>query len=144
MIQTFRPTKDQLKEIVEYANSTVANYPNRNNRRSVKEVHSDIVIGKLGELAYKSWMGNEVSEVDLIVRKEEDPGWDFTKTDGTRVQVKTIRSGIKWVTLGNFYWEELVVIRYDKGNFELEHIKTKTEVNGIAKRSKFKGYYYEA
>ena len=144
MKPSFHPTKDQLKEIVEYANSTVANYPNRNNRRSVKEVHSDIVIGKLGELAYKSWMGNEVSEVDLIVRKEEDPGWDFTKTDGTRVQVKTIRSGIKWVTLGNFYWEELVVIRYDKGNFELEHIKTKTEVNGIAKRSKFKGYYYEA
>ena len=139
---TFQPTREQYDLIRQFAIDSSKYHARR--KRTKEEVISDIIIGKLGELAYKTWMGNEVSEVDLSIREDPDPGWDFTKTDGTRVQVKTIRPNVNWVTFNNFYWEEMAVIRYHVNYFELVHIKTKSEINGITKPSKFRGYYYEA
>jgi hypothetical protein len=139
---TYQPTREDYDKVTEFAIES-AKY-HLKHKRTLDEIISDIIVGKLGEMAYKSWMGDGVSEIDLEVHPEADPGWDFVKTDGTRVQVKTIRQGINWVSFDNWYWEELVVIRYNVNYFQLEHIKTKSEVNGIARPSKFRGFYYEA
>jgi hypothetical protein len=138
----YKPSYEDFLRVKEFALESSKFHMNSN--RNSKELVSDIIIGKLGELAFKHWMGNEISDVDLQPKIDPDPGWDFVKSDGTRIQVKTIRKGVNWVSFTNWYWEELAVIRYDKNLFELQHIKTKSEINGIAKSSKFRGFYYEA
>jgi hypothetical protein len=138
----YQPTQEEILAVKEFAKNS-AKY-HRKKRRSLEEVVSDIIVGKLGEFAYKYWMSESVSDVNLTVSEIADEGWDFVKADGTRVQVKTLRSDAKWVSFNNWYWEELVVIRYHVNYLELEHIKNKSEINGIAKSSKFGGWYYEA
>jgi hypothetical protein len=139
---TYQPTREDYDRVKEFAIGTVKYHMKR--KRTHDEIVSDIIVGKLGEVAYKNWMGDGVSEIDLEIRPEADPGWDFVKTDGTRVQIKTLRQGINWVSFNNWYWDELVAIRYNVNYFELEHIKTRSEINGIARPSKFRGFYYEA
>lgn len=137
----YQPTREDFDRVKAFAIDSVKYHMKR--KRTTDEIMSDIIVGKLGEFAYKHWMGDSVSEPDLVAKVEHDPGWDFVKTDGTRVQVKTLRTGINWVSFSNWYWEEIAVIRYHVNYFELEHIKTKSEVNGIARPSRFRGYYYE-
>lgn len=139
---TYQPTREDYNKVKTFAIESAKGHMKL--KRTIDEIISDIIVGKLGEMAYKRWMGDEVSEIDLRVYSQSDPGWDFVKADGTRVQVKTLRSGVNWVSFNNWYWDELVVVRYHINYFQLEHIKTKTEINGITKRSKFRGYYYEA
>ena len=138
----YQPTQEEILAVKEFAKNSAKFH--RKKKRSLDEVVSDIIVGKLGEFAYKHWMAESVSDVNLIVSEFADEGWDFVKTDGKRVQVKTLRSDVKWVSFNNWYWEELVVIRYHVNYFKLEHIKTKSEINAIAKSSKFNGWYYEA
>jgi hypothetical protein len=51
---------------------------------------------------------------------------------------------VNWVSFTNWYWEELVVIRNYQNYFQLEHIKSKSQIHEIAKKSSFKGFYYKA
>jgi hypothetical protein len=138
----YQPTEEDYDIVKSFALSSAKYHIKR--KRTLDEVISDIIVGKLGEISYKSWMGDSVSETDLVAKTEHDPGWDFVKIDGTRVQVKTLRTGVNWVSFSNWNWDEIAVIRYHVNYFELEHIKTKKEVNAITKPSKFRGFYYEA
>jgi hypothetical protein len=138
---TYQPSIEDYERAKEFAIESVKNH--RSYGRNSDEIISDIIVGKLGEMAYKSWMGSEVNEIDLTTYGHDD-GWDFVKSDGTRVQVKVIGKDVNWVSFTNWYWEELVVIRHHQNYFQLEHIKSKSQIHEIAKKSKFKGFYYKA
>lgn len=139
--ETYQPTRKDFELAKDFA-INAAKY-HRRGKRTKDEIISDIIIGKIGEIAYKSWMGSEVNDLNYSFGNPDD-GWDFTKSNGDRVQVKTLRPETNWVTFNNWYWEELVVIRYYVNYFQLEHIKSKSEINAIAKPSKYRGFYYEA
>jgi hypothetical protein len=139
---TYQPSIEDYEKAKEFAIVSAKNH--RSNGRNENEIISNIIIGKLGEIAYKNWMGSSVNDPKLEPTIEPDDGWDFVKSDGTRVQVKVIGENAKWVSFTNWYWDELVVIRYRQNYLQLEHIKSKSQIHGISKKSSFKGFYYEA
>jgi hypothetical protein len=125
-----------------FANESYQNH--RNHNRSIDQIKGDIILGKLGEMAYESIMKGSVSGIDLTPKKEADPGWDLVGDDGSKIQVKTLRQDVKWVTFYNWNWDILVIMRQiDNMEFCLVRTLKKDEVKKIARPSKFRGFYFE-
>ena len=109
--------------------------------RDESTLKNHIRIGKLGEIAYKAYAGDSISEIDWKPIPQSGP--DFRSIDGTGIQVKTITEDSKWCTFYNWNFDTLAVLRMNGdlielvGEFDLEFLK------GIAKKSNFKGWYID-
>jgi len=132
-------TNEDILAVSDFAKATYKFHMSHG--RSDKEVFQNIVTGKLGEIAYKSFAGNEVSKVNLTPSEDPDPGWDFESKNGDRIQVKTVQSDYQWVSFGNYYWDRLVIIQINENSCTLLRDMHITEVKQIAEKSKFKGWY---
>ena len=137
----YTPTETDYDLVERFATTSAFNH--FAGSRDYEGIVDDIVIGKLGEIAYKSWMGDDVSDPDLTFRENADPGWDFVDKNGIKIQVKTLRSSTKWVTFYNWNWDRLEIIRFDGQDFI--HIRSvhREEVQKIARPSKFRGHYFK-
>jgi hypothetical protein len=111
-------------------------------RRSVSELKEDIRIGKLGEIAYWNYANPDCGEIDWSGRPQ-DQGADFTHTDGTKIQVKTIRSDAKWASFYNWNFDRLVVFKEDNGILTLLKDLEVEEVRSISRKSNWKGWYID-
>jgi hypothetical protein len=109
--------------------------------RTDKQVIHDIIVGKLGEIAYKKILGDEIGNMDLSIHEDPDPGWDFEAKNGDRIQIKTVQPNYQWVTFGNYYWERLVIMQIEGNECTLLRDMHITEVKQLAEKSKFKGWY---
>ena len=132
-------TKDDFQIASEFAKG--AYQLHKSHGRTDKQVIHDIVIGKLGEIAYKKILGDEVSNTDLCIHEDPDPGWDFEAKNGDRIQIKTVQPNYQWVTFGNYYWERLVIMQIEGSECTLLRDMHITEVKQVAEKSKFKGWY---
>lgn len=109
--------------------------------RDESTLKNNIRIGKLGEIAYKAYAGDNISEIDW--KPIPQPGPDFRSIEGTGIQVKTIAEDARWCSFYNWNFDTLVVLRMKGdlieliGEFDLEFLK------GIAKKSNFKGWYID-
>jgi hypothetical protein len=109
--------------------------------RDINKIEDNIRTGKLGEIAYKSYCGDSINEVDWSGVVQMD-GLDFKRTDGTGIQVKTLNADTTWCSFPNWKWDVLVVMRlvgnevHLLGEFEREYIK------GIARKSNWSGWYF--
>jgi hypothetical protein len=111
-------------------------------RRSESEVREDIRIGKLGEIAYSHYAGPECGSVDWSGRPQ-DKAPDFIHTDGTRIQVKTIRSDANWASFYNWNFDRLVVFKENGGILTLLKDLDLDEVKSIARKSNWTGWYID-
>lgn len=110
--------------------------------RSEAQVKEDIRVGKLGEIAYKHYCGDDISEIDWEDRVQGD-GLDFKRKDGTGIQVKTLNSDTKWCTFYDWKWDILVVFRLVGDTIELIGEFDRSYVKGIARESNWKGWYID-
>lgn len=110
--------------------------------RSIEQVKQDIRIGKLGEIAYKNHCEDSINGVDWKGLVQMD-GLDFTHEDGRGIQVKTLNKDTLWCTFYDWRWDVLVVMRmigeeiHLIGEFDKEYLK------GIARKSNWKGWYFD-
>ena len=138
----YKPTQAEIKKVIEYAIKAEPYY--RSNSRERKEKIKNITMGKLAELSFFSIDGNSTLPADWLTPSElPDPGWDLIRENGNRIQVKLIQEGAKWVEWKSWYWEELAIMKFERGQYELIRILDKKEVNRIAKKSKFQGWYLD-
>ena len=142
MEKIYHPTNVDIDRCLTFATASVDSHYN-NNRRTRDEIIEDIVVGKLGEIAFQSWFPG-IGPPKLKPTKDPDPGWDLLRDNGDRIQVKTLNEGTKWVSFDNWNWDFIAAIRFipNENCFRLLHINTKSTINGIAKKSKFGGWYY--
>lgn len=112
--------------------------------RDYQEITENIRIGKLGEIAYKAYAGDEVGGVDWSgIPQGTSP--DFFRKDGRGIQVKTLNHDTRWCSFYNWDFDELAVLRINSrvneirliGVFERQFIKS------IASKSKWRGWYID-
>ena len=132
-------TKEDFLIAAEFANSAYQFHTSHG--RTDKQLIHDIVIGKLGEIAYKKILGDAINDTDLSVHEDPDPGWDFELKNGDRIQVKTVQSNYPWVSFGNFYWDRLAIIQIEGNECTLIRDMHITEVKKVAEKSKSNGWY---
>lgn len=86
----------------------------KSNGRSEDQKISNIVLGKLGEIAFLK-MFNNSSEIDWSISDNADPGWDFV-LDEEMIDVKTIRKGSEMVFINHKYLraDKYALIELDK------------------------------
>lgn len=129
--------EDIVKDFIERSANNHIRYT-----RSIERVKEDIRVGKLGEIAYKRYCGDEISEIDWTGKPQGD-GLDFKRKDGIGIQVKTINVDAKWCTFSDWKWDILVIYKMIGneilliGEFDREYIK------GIARKSNWKGWYID-
>ena len=132
-------TKEDFQIAAEFANSAYQSHISHG--RTDKQLMHDIVIGKLGEIAYKKILGDAINDTDLTVHEVSDPGWDFEAKNGDRIQVKTVQPNYPWVSFGNYYWERLAIIQIEGNECTLIRDMHITEVKKVAEKSKSNGWY---
>jgi hypothetical protein len=131
--------REDLEIVMEFAKRTCDNH--RSSGRSPQEIFDSIVLGKLGEFAYKSWLGDSISEVDLT-EDGPDEGWDFTAVDnGDRIQIKTLKEETPWLSFSNYYWDRIIALQQIGSEIRYVGELTNSEARKLAKPSKRKGWY---
>jgi hypothetical protein len=138
----YQPTKEDIQLVENFANESAKFHFHKGRQR--EKVIDDIFVGKLGELAFHR-MFPESTPPNFEIMLTADPGWDL-KIGDNRVQIKTIRSGVNWVSFNDWNWDELAVMQYEPTNHTITflHINTKLNIKRNAKRSKFQGWYIPA
>ncbi len=81
--------RNELKDLFEFANKSFNNHNAQ--YREKRKVKKDIIIGKLGELAYKKLFEDKVSEINYTNNVKGDGGYDFIHA-GFKIDVKTNRA----------------------------------------------------
>lgn len=112
-----------------------------NGSRSLEQVKEDIRVGKLGEIAYKNYCGDSINEIDWKGHVQFD-GLDFKHQNGKGIQVKTLNQNTTWCTFNDWQWDILVALRLIGNKIHLIGEYDKAYVTGIAKKSKWKGWYF--
>lgn len=129
--------EDLIEDFIERSVST-----HIRDKRSIEDLREDIRIGKLGEIAYSHYAGPECGEIDWSGRPQ-DQGADFTHIDGTKIQVKTIRSNANWASFYNWNFDRLVVFKEESGVLTLLKDLDIDEVKTVCKKSNWTGWYID-
>lgn len=111
--------------------------------RPISLIESNIIQGKLGEIAFAKMVNEKYGQVDLVPTKDPDPGWDFEK-DGHKIDVKTVSSKSNYVTinLDRLLSHEYAVISIDKDQIcKYLFSLTREEVRKYAFKSKYTNSY---
>jgi hypothetical protein len=111
-------------------------------KRSEDEVKEDIRIGKLGEIAYKAYVGNDANEIDWS-GIPQGTGEDFVHLERGKIQVKTLREDSKWCTFYNWNFDELVVFRIVRDQVLLIGEFSKENLKNDARKSNWSGWYID-
>jgi hypothetical protein len=115
------------------------------NGRSDTKVINNIIQGKLGEIAYYE-MNKDVlaTKLDLNPSTMPDPGWDFVDSNGSKIDVKTIKEGTKTITFNSSVKADLyAIIEIGIDNiFRIKGTKTKQDLKTNMRSSKFNDSKY--
>jgi hypothetical protein len=134
------PTHYEVYQAMNFAESFAEDH--MRNGRDEKTLISNIAVGKLGEIAYKNYYGDAVSEVDWSgIPQGKEPDF-INKKFSTKIQIKTLNEDTKWCSFGSWNFDILVVFRMVKG--EVHYINTYTNpiLREKAKSSKFNNGWY--
>jgi hypothetical protein len=136
----YKPTQEDLDVINNFVEGSYR-YHHAYGRSGI-DIKSDIFVGKLGELAFHRLFPQSTAP-NFEISVTADPGWDLMM-NGNRVQIKTIRSGSKWVSFNDWNWDELAVLSYEQfeNTISFLHINTKSYLKQNAKKSNFRGWYF--
>jgi len=140
----YRPSEEDWQTSREFANKTMNDHIR--GKRSESELKSNIILGKLGEIAYKNYWEDEVTDVDWTgIPQGKEP--DFLKTVGNsklKVQVKTIEGTTKWATFSNWNFDILVLFQMKNGILHYIETYTYPMLKEKARESNFtKGWYFD-
>ncbi len=140
----YHPTQEDIRIATSFAKKYINDHIR--GTRSIEVMKRDIVMGKLGEIAYKKYWGDSVSEIELSGTPQGSQP-DFIRKDSNsyqsiRVEVKTIESETKWCTFGNWNFEELVLFRLEDGVLHWVNTYTRPILKEKAKPSNFSKKWY--
>lgn len=138
----YHPTLEDIKLATDFAEKYINDHIR--GTRSVEVMKRDIVTGKLGEIAYKRYWGDSVSEIELSGTPQGSQS-DFIRKDAEksiRVEIKTIERETKWCTFGNWNFDELVLFRLEDGVIYWINTYTYSTVKQKAKPSNFSRKWY--
>jgi hypothetical protein len=115
------------------------------NGRTNSEVIDNIIQGKLGEIAYYE-MNKDIlaTKPDLNITIEPDPGWDFIDSNGSKIDVKTIKEGTKTITFNSSVKADLyAIVEIGTDNvFRIKGTRTKLDLKTNMRSSKFNNSKY--
>ena len=136
-------TNEDYQKARQFAIDAHSNHYGRG--RNVDEIIDNIIQGKLGEIAfYKLNKERLTEEPDFVVSVTPDPGWDFIDIDGTKIDVKTIKQGSKYMTFNSTVKADsyiLIEIGDDKV-FRLKAQYNKEFLKRTMRKSKFNSSMY--
>lgn len=135
----YTETKEDRLKIEEFIRLSAKNH--RPNGRSIDQIKDDIRIGKLGEIAYKSWMGDLINDVDWS-SVNQGTGEDFVNSKGKKIQVKTIRHDTKWCSFYNWNFDYLVCLRQIGSEIHFVSSLSKPQLKSKAIKSNWEGWYF--
>jgi hypothetical protein len=141
----YYPTQEDIQKATSFAEKFISDHIR--GTRSVEVMKRDMVIGKLGEIAYRRYWGDSVSEVEWSgIPQGSQP--DFIRNSESdqpiRVEIKTIEKETKWCTFGNWNFEELVLFRLEDGVIHWINTYTYPILKEKAKLSNFgKKWYFD-
>ncbi len=140
----YRPTEEDWQLAREFCERTMNDHIR--GTRSLFELKENIILGKLGEIAYKKYWEEEVTEVDWSGTPQgKEP--DFLKSEGPsqiKVQIKTIEGNSKWATFYNWNFDILVLFRMKNGILHYIDTYTYPVLKERARQSNYnKGWYFD-
>jgi hypothetical protein len=141
----YRPTDEDWKIARDFCERTINDHIR--GKRSLFELRENIILGKLGEIAYKKYWEDDVNDVDLSgIPQGKEPDF-LKKEEGTRdikVQIKTIEGTSKWVTFSNWNFDLLVVFQMKNGILHYIDTYTNPVLKEKARESNYsKGWYFD-
>jgi hypothetical protein len=136
----YRPTEEDFRLAREFSDRTSNDHIR--GKRSESEVRGNIILGKLGEIAYKRYFEDEVSDVDWTgIPQGKEP--DFVNLKfGTKIQIKTIDGTTKWCSFQNWNFDVLVLFRMMNGVLHYIDTYTCPVLKEKAKESNYGRYWY--
>lgn len=135
----YKIKKEDLDLCTSFANRTASNH--MRGERSHNQVVKDIIVGKLGEIAYKNYKGNAINDIDWSGVVQYD-GLDFKSKEGKGIQVKTLNVDAKWATFNDWKWDLLVIQRLEGRAIKLIGEYEKDSIRSVARPSNWKGWYF--